>query len=1092
MESPIKNNPQKARELLEDTLKRNPRNYVAHYGLADILDEFFNDLEGAQMHYKASLEINPKCEEAHNNYAFFLSSKCDDYVNAKMHYEAAIAINPQYAEAHNNYAFLLKTKLNDEEGAKIHYLKAIEINPSIRTKSRDDFYGIDVVSEKNNKAKFFCKSDVIQFHNMCVQFAERGATIREVKEYIDREGVKIFDGNKENPYIWKSLCVAAALIRAYESSISWGQKLFNDFKDIGEEASRLIWESGLRAYEAGEYLQASMLFRVAHNIDSEDFNAIENELNCFDKLAEQKIEFSITRCILSSRKFIEKASDVPEKALRVMSEKQRLQDLIDKSPEPSFYGAFICHAHANYDKVVEILDIVNQKKRPIRWFMSQNSLEPGVPWKPQIENAIRTNCDLMILFHSTEIKDRTAVKDEWEEGQKYLSSSRLVVVDFDNSYMPKSNEFVVSFTDPEQVASTLISHICKLEHRTENDTPKLEFFPLPRLSVDIVGTKADVKAAQGIRTFLEQCGIAVLTDTLVDEEFPHVSNFLLPADATLCILSEDSYKNNNWRTCVQDIYISRGSMVNGSLILVCVDSVEANIKDDPWKELHFLSLNRFLNWTSLLSTLASKLRCESFIKNIPELPFDLKDLSLPPLAKVVNTPTNIFKIKRANNNDLVISYDDKRYTLSSVMIGDLEREKLFLNSSSLIIYETSNIQSAMSVLFCSAINLHPNIGFEISFVPNSMSNLSRYNNELNKIITLVSEIQAKVFQMIQKGMNNDMDIIDKYKLLQDNLNGIADYIDPDIDCTINNSTAVEDSIGKFKYKFINLFKKQHVNQNYETNVIGFIKNNIKHCSLLELTDFNLLINHLSQQRNKILNIASNISYQIKSNMISIEYFNRAYTNLLFTLDPNFNTLALSLAPRFTETQAKGACVLDEFSHYDYIGHILYCDDSDPDNYCLGAYARVKNPLFNYFAPKGSERNSNYLWVFAETFYKKIKYSYWPLWGMRTINNFPSDEGFRKGLIDINLPDYNNIVLKSSEYYYVDSNAINTPNYYPLHKKYNTRIDILYSNGLDYPRANVLPYSKHKMLINLDLTFNEIIEIVAMIKREHPNHHYIRF
>lgn len=132
----------KAKAYFEKALKLDPDFSDAHNNYAHLLEKEFNDIEGAKKHYKIALKIDPDDAIVHHNYAHLLEEKFNDIEGAKKHYKIALKIDPDDAIAHFNYAVLLKEKYNSYKISKKHYLKAIQVNPKIKTKDRDEFFGV--------------------------------------------------------------------------------------------------------------------------------------------------------------------------------------------------------------------------------------------------------------------------------------------------------------------------------------------------------------------------------------------------------------------------------------------------------------------------------------------------------------------------------------------------------------------------------------------------------------------------------------------------------------------------------------------------------------------------------------------------------------------------------------------------------------------------------------------------------------------------------------------------------------------------------------------------------------------------------------
>ena len=91
--------------LWTDTLKKNPRSWMAHTNLGRILSQR-NDFTAAEAHYQAALEINPAEENIHFNYGNMLArmGRLDEAV---VQYQEGLQFPPSKSDTHNNFGTVL-------------------------------------------------------------------------------------------------------------------------------------------------------------------------------------------------------------------------------------------------------------------------------------------------------------------------------------------------------------------------------------------------------------------------------------------------------------------------------------------------------------------------------------------------------------------------------------------------------------------------------------------------------------------------------------------------------------------------------------------------------------------------------------------------------------------------------------------------------------------------------------------------------------------------------------------------------------------------------------------------------------------------
>jgi tetratricopeptide (TPR) repeat protein len=130
--------------LWRDTLKKNPRSWMAHSNLGMVLVETGNYAE-AEIHYDEALRLKPDNPEAHYNLANLLvaTRRIDDAIS---HYEAALRFNPSDADTHNNLGVVLSSKGQTAEAIS-HFREAVRNRPSFA----NAHYNLGVALASQNK-----------------------------------------------------------------------------------------------------------------------------------------------------------------------------------------------------------------------------------------------------------------------------------------------------------------------------------------------------------------------------------------------------------------------------------------------------------------------------------------------------------------------------------------------------------------------------------------------------------------------------------------------------------------------------------------------------------------------------------------------------------------------------------------------------------------------------------------------------------------------------------------------------------------------------------------------------------------------------
>lgn len=102
---------------------------AAHRALGLLQQDQFKDYSAARTHFEQALVINPQDATAHHALALLLSRDLKEYELASEHFRQAIAIDPQH-NYHYNFALLLGMELKDFAAAKEHYERAIALDPA--------------------------------------------------------------------------------------------------------------------------------------------------------------------------------------------------------------------------------------------------------------------------------------------------------------------------------------------------------------------------------------------------------------------------------------------------------------------------------------------------------------------------------------------------------------------------------------------------------------------------------------------------------------------------------------------------------------------------------------------------------------------------------------------------------------------------------------------------------------------------------------------------------------------------------------------------------------------------------------------------
>ena len=112
--------------LWNDTLKRNPRSWMAHTNLGRLFVKE-GRLEEAERQYLAAIAINPEEEDLRYNYGNLLMRE-GHFAEAETQYRIALQTAPQKAEIHNNLGFSLNKQHRTDEAIG-EFQRAIQLKP---------------------------------------------------------------------------------------------------------------------------------------------------------------------------------------------------------------------------------------------------------------------------------------------------------------------------------------------------------------------------------------------------------------------------------------------------------------------------------------------------------------------------------------------------------------------------------------------------------------------------------------------------------------------------------------------------------------------------------------------------------------------------------------------------------------------------------------------------------------------------------------------------------------------------------------------------------------------------------------------------
>ena len=119
-------NLQQAEHLFREIIKAAPKNFEAHYYLANILQDTGRDEEAVQS-YQRAMEINPDFPGTYYNMGSILKEKRDDD-EALTYFQKALELDPACADIYNSIGVIYQSK-GELDDAIAYYRKALDADP---------------------------------------------------------------------------------------------------------------------------------------------------------------------------------------------------------------------------------------------------------------------------------------------------------------------------------------------------------------------------------------------------------------------------------------------------------------------------------------------------------------------------------------------------------------------------------------------------------------------------------------------------------------------------------------------------------------------------------------------------------------------------------------------------------------------------------------------------------------------------------------------------------------------------------------------------------------------------------------------------
>jgi tetratricopeptide (TPR) repeat protein len=371
------------------------------------------------------------------------------------------------------------------------------------------------------------------------------------------------------------------------------------------DALSMVHETAEALFEAGTRERAAALFRMVHGLDPSNFKAIWNELVCSKRLQPPPLR----RIEKLAAQFLRSAGGRGDQADNVAIARADLdatKTYQKESAERNWHGAFVAYAHADHVEVTRVVFALPGRPHPLRLFMDQSSLTPGLPWRPKLEQAIREGCDAFVFFHSSfgakspyVMAERDVAFEHFSAGQ---DEGRVLVVDMDGSYEPRGGERVIRFESPTQVAGRVVAHVCALTRKPIRDTT---IDSPPVFSVDLVGVPEQRRVAAALTWAFDQHQITVVRDATIGDSLETLSRAPLLADVTVCLVDRVSGAEKRWQSAALALFERRRTSPEPVFVPLMLDDTEL---PEAWRHVHGMDLTRFPSFANMLWVLIAHLK----------------------------------------------------------------------------------------------------------------------------------------------------------------------------------------------------------------------------------------------------------------------------------------------------------------------------------------------------------------------------------------------------------------------------------------------------------------------------------------------------
>lgn len=135
-------------------IERNPSSSIAHYRVAYIYSNHYQEYQKAIEHYKLCFEFDTNNADAHTNIAIIYSSYFNEHLLAKKHLEYALNLDPNNYRYNYNLAKLYHNYLAKPDSAKKLYEKCISLNSNYASAYNDLGWLLDRVYKDYKSAEY--------------------------------------------------------------------------------------------------------------------------------------------------------------------------------------------------------------------------------------------------------------------------------------------------------------------------------------------------------------------------------------------------------------------------------------------------------------------------------------------------------------------------------------------------------------------------------------------------------------------------------------------------------------------------------------------------------------------------------------------------------------------------------------------------------------------------------------------------------------------------------------------------------------------------------------------------------------------------